>query len=63
MKTLAGRKRKTVDELTRTEGQVKNKGHMPASKIDNSTPDETHQVNLIADLTEEEYLEFAGMCS
>ncbi len=31
-------------------------------KITGSTPDETHQLNLIADLTEEEYLEFAGMC-
>jgi hypothetical protein len=35
---------------------------MPPSEITESTPDEIHQVNLIADLTEEEYLEFAGMC-
>jgi hypothetical protein len=38
------------------------KGHMPPSKITDSTPSNTHQKNLIPDLTEEEYLEFAGMC-
>jgi len=31
-------------------------------KITDSTPGEAHQMNLIADLTEEKYLEFAGMC-
>ena len=31
-------------------------------EIAESTPGEIDQVNLIADLTEEEYLEFEGMC-
>jgi len=31
-------------------------------KITNSTPDETHQMDLIPDPTEEEYPEFEGMC-
>lgn len=35
---------------------------MPPSKINKSTPGEIHQVDLVADLAEEEYLEFAGMC-
>ena len=35
---------------------------MPPPKITDSTPGEIDQVNLFADLTEEEYLEFAGMC-
>ena len=61
MKALADRKEKTADELTLTK-QQKNKAHTPISKITNSTPDEMDQVDLIADLTEEEYLEFAGMC-
>ncbi|MCL7411192.1 MAG: hypothetical protein M8350_05210 [Methanosarcinaceae archaeon] len=36
--------------------------HTCPPKITDSTPAEVYQVNLIADLTEEEYLEFAGMC-
>ena len=32
-------------------------------EIAGSMPGEIDQVNLIADLTEEEYFEFAGMCS
>jgi len=35
---------------------------MPPPKITGSTPDEIHQMNLIPDLTEEEYFGFAGMC-
>ena len=62
MKILVDRKGKTVDEMTRIKEKKKSKEHMPVSKIDESTPDKTHQINLIADLTEEEYLEFAGMC-
>jgi len=38
------------------------KEHIPPPKITDSPPDEIDQVDLIADLTEEEYLEFAGMC-
>jgi hypothetical protein len=39
------------------------KNRMPVCEIAGSTPGGIHQINLIADLTEEEYLEFAGMCS
>jgi hypothetical protein len=45
MKVLADSKGKTVDELTRTEEQAKNKEHMPAFKIAESTPG-VHQVNI-----------------
>ena len=34
---------------------------MPPPKITDSTPGEIDQVDLIADLTEEKYLEFEGM--
>ena len=44
------------------QGAAKIKEHMLVPKIAGSTPGEIHQINLIADLTEEEYLEFAGMC-
>lgn len=49
---LADRKEKTANELTKVEGQDKTKEHMPTCEIDESTPGEIHQVNLIADLTE-----------
>ena len=62
MTILADRKGKTVDELTR-EVQDRGKGHMLVCEINESTPGEINLVNLIADLTEEEYLEFEGMCS
>ena len=55
-------KRKTPDQPTMTKEQQKTKGHMLPSKITGSMPDEIDQGDLIADLTEEEYLEFAGMC-
>ncbi len=61
MGILADRKGKTVDELTREE-QDRGKGYMLVCEIAGSAPDEVHQMILIADLTEEEYLEFAGMC-
>ena len=51
MRTLADRKGKKIKE------------HMLVPKIAGSTPGEIHQINLIADLTEEEYLEFEVMCS
>ena len=51
-----------VEEMTRVEEQDKNKGYILAYEIDESMPDEIHQVKLIADLTEEEYLGFEGMC-
>jgi len=35
---------------------------MPPSKITNSTPGEINQTNLIPDLIEEQYFEFASMC-
>ena len=35
---------------------------MLVCEITKSTPGEIKQVDLIADLTEEEYLEFEGMC-
>ena len=61
MGILADRKGKTVDELTREE-QDRGKGYMLVCEIAGSAPDEVHQMILIADLTEEEYLEFVGMC-
>jgi hypothetical protein len=42
MKILVDRKGKTVDEMTRIKEKKKSKEHMPASKIDESTPGETH---------------------
>jgi len=42
--------------------EKKSKTHILPPKITDSTPGEVYQVNLVADLTEEEYLEFEGMC-
>lgn len=61
MEILAQRKGKTEDELTRVVEQDRGEGYMLVCEIDESTPGEMHQVNVIADLTEEEYLEFAGV--
>jgi hypothetical protein len=62
MTILADRKGKTVDEITRIEKQDRGKGYMLVCEIAVSTPDEIDQVDLVADLIEEEYLEFADMC-
>ena len=50
------------DELTKIKEQYKTKTHMLVPKITKPTPDETHQANLITDLTEENHPKFAGMC-
>ena len=63
MGILAGRRSETIDELTRVEGPDRGKGYMLVCEIDESTPGEMHQMNVIADLTEEEYLEFARICN
>ena len=60
MKISVNRKIKTTDKLTKIKEQQKN----PTCRhLKSPTPRRLrHQVDLIPDLTEEEYLEFEGMC-